>query len=114
MREAIAMSGIQLALFQDRVTWPHSWRSGHSIHTSTREGRLVGKQGEEIAVVHYRGKDYRVFLGNVRQKGEITAQTEAVLRRGMIDMPGTADPDPNYRRIQQPGAAHPASHASLI
>jgi hypothetical protein len=76
------MPHTQLALFRDRVTWPHLWRVGHSSHISTRVGRFVGKQGENIAVVHYRAKDYRVALSDVRREGEVTALTEAVLTKG--------------------------------
>ena len=75
------MPHTQLALFQERVTWPHSWRSKHTRQTTTRTGRFIGKQGEDIAVVYYRAKDYRVALNDVRRAGEVTALTEAVLMR---------------------------------
>jgi len=70
---------IQLALFRERVTWPHGWRRGRYYYVTTRSGRLIGKKSNGIVVVRFRGKNLPVLEKNVRLEGQATALTDAVL-----------------------------------
>lgn len=78
MREIVS---VQLALFKERVTWPHFWTQGRSVHGSTREGWFVGRMMRGPGVVYHRGSEYRVPMDRIRGKGKVTALTEIVLGR---------------------------------
>ena len=73
---------IQLALFRERVTWPHAWTQGRYYHVSTRKGRHIGKLSDDVLVVRFKGNNLIVPSKTVRLEGKQTALTEAELGRG--------------------------------